>query len=239
MTSDQESIHGIFARRVRAARLQEGWTLQELAKRCGVAISTIQKIETGQMVPTLSVLSRLANGLHRRLSFLIGEDTADKVEISFRPARDRRVVKARNQARVESLAGELRDPAFDAYELFIPPGRDSGPDPVTHQGDELLLCLEGDIEVTVGDRVLELHTGDSVHYKSIAPHRWRNIGKSEARMILVGSYRSHRAKDVPAALHAMGGTAASAKPRARRRMNVSKSAVATRRKAGVRPEESR
>jgi transcriptional regulator with XRE-family HTH domain len=235
---DLESNQAILARRVRAARQQEGWTLQELASRCGLAISTIQKIETDQMVPTLSVLSKLANGLRRRVSFLIGEDTAEGIEISYRPARDRRAVQARNQVRVESLAGELRDPAFDAYEFFIPPGQDSGPDPVTHRGDELLVCLEGEIEVTIGDRVFELRIGDSVHYKSIAPHRWRNIGRSEARMILVGSYRSHRVKEASGALHAVDGHIAAAEP-ARRGTKVSKSRAADRKKPGIRVKERR
>jgi transcriptional regulator with XRE-family HTH domain len=200
MARDRASNEGILAARVRSAREEESWTLQDLAKRSGVAVSTIQKIETGQMVPTLSVLSKVAKGLRRRVSFLIGEDTAD-VEISYRPARDRLSVEARNQVRIESLAGELRDPEFDAYEFFIPPGRDSGPDMVTHRGDELVVCLQGRIELEVGDRVFDLRVGDSVHYKSIAPHRWRNVGRGEARLILVHS--SHRAQTTPAALHAV------------------------------------
>src|SRR5262245_18614837 len=93
----------VLARRVRDAREEQGWTLQDLARRADVAVSTIQKIETGQMVPTVSVLSKVANGLKRRVSFLIGEDAGD-VEVSYRPARDRRSVQARNKVRVESLA---------------------------------------------------------------------------------------------------------------------------------------
>jgi transcriptional regulator with XRE-family HTH domain len=190
----------VLARRVRASREEQGWTLQDLATRSGVAVSTIQKIETGQMVPTLSVLSKVANGLRRRVSFLIGEDTGD-VEVSHRPARDRRTVQAKNKVRIESLAGELRDPEFDAYEIFIPRGQDSGPDPGTHRGDELVLCLQGRIELRIGDRVFDLRPGDSVHFKSIAPHSWRNIGQSEARMILVGCYKPYRAKGGAAAVH--------------------------------------
>jgi transcriptional regulator with XRE-family HTH domain len=201
MARDRDSDDEVLARRVRSVREEEGWTLQELAKRCGVAVSTIQKIETSQMVPTLSVLSKLASGLQRRVSFLIGEDAAD-VEIVYRRASDRRSVQAQNQVRIESLAGELRDPEFDAYEFFIPPGQGSGPEMVTHQGDELYLCLRGRIELVVGDRIFELQVGDSVHFKSIVPHRWRNLGNGEARMILISTARIARRRRP---LHAVAG----------------------------------
>jgi mannose-6-phosphate isomerase-like protein (cupin superfamily) len=202
MARDRDSNEGILARRVRSVQ-EEGWTLQELARRCGVAVSTIQKIENCQMVPTLSVLSKVADGLRRRVSFLIGEDTAD-VEISYRRARDRRSVQARNQVRIESLAGEIRDPEFDVYEFIIPPGQGSGPETVTHRGDELYVCLRGRIELVVGDRVFDLRVGDSVHFKSIAPHRWRNLGRGEAHMILISTARTAR-RTRPLHMHVVAG----------------------------------
>jgi transcriptional regulator with XRE-family HTH domain len=81
---------GVLARRVRASREEEGWTLHDLAARSGVAVSTIQKIETGQMVPTLSVLSKIANGLRR-------------------PSPKRRTSTSR---------GRLRNSMFDRREAF-------------------------------------------------------------------------------------------------------------------------
>jgi transcriptional regulator with XRE-family HTH domain len=201
---NRPSSEAVLAHRVRAARQEAGWTLRDLAQRCGVAVSTIQKIESAQMVPSLSVLSQLANGLRRRVSFLIGEDSGD-LEVSFCPAHARRVVQARNQVRVESLAGDLRDPEFDAYEFFIPPGQDSGPEAVTHAGEELVICVQGHIEIAVGDRMFDLRPGDSVRYKGIAPHRWRNLGRGEARIILIGCYRSHHTRNASAALHSADG----------------------------------
>ena len=200
MTGNQTSTEAVLAERVRAARQEAGWTLQELAQRCGVAVSTIQKIEAAQMVPSLSVLSKVANGLRKRVSFLIGEDTGE-LEISYCPAHGRRTVQARNGVRVESLAGDLRDPEFDAYEFFIPPRQDSGPETVTHRGEELIMCVQGRIELAVGDRVFDLRVGDSVRYKSIAFHRWRNVGRGQARIILIGCYRSHHARAISAPLH--------------------------------------
>ena len=206
MAFNRVSNEAVLAHRVRTARQEAGWTLRDLAQRCGVAISTIQKIEAGQMVPSLSVLSQVANGLRRRVSFLIGEDIGD-LEISYCPVRARRSVQAGNRVRVESLAGDLRDPEFDAYEFVIPPQQDSGPEAVTHNGEELIICLQGRVEIVIGDRKFDLRVGDSVRYKSIAPHRWRSIGRGQARIILIGCYRSHHAREMRDAVHVVGDRA--------------------------------
>ncbi|MBY0399679.1 helix-turn-helix domain-containing protein [Myxococcota bacterium] len=60
-----------MARQLRACRAQDGLTLQQLATRCGVAASTIHKIEAQQMVPTVSVLLKIARGLGRRPEELV------------------------------------------------------------------------------------------------------------------------------------------------------------------------
>jgi transcriptional regulator with XRE-family HTH domain len=52
-----------MAKQLRACRARDGSTLQQLATRCGVAASTIQKIERQQMVPTVSPLLEIARAL--------------------------------------------------------------------------------------------------------------------------------------------------------------------------------
>ncbi len=63
-----------MARQVRACRSADGLTLQQLATRSGVAASTIHKVESRQMVPTVSVLLKIAKGLGRRPEELIRDD---------------------------------------------------------------------------------------------------------------------------------------------------------------------
>ena len=59
---DLERIAG----RVRRWREEAGLTLLELARRSGVAASTIQKVESLQMVPTIGVLLKIARGLEHQ-----------------------------------------------------------------------------------------------------------------------------------------------------------------------------
>ena len=63
-----------MAQQIRACRAADGLTLQQLATRSGVAASTIHKVEARQMVPTVSVLLKIAKGLARRPEELIRDD---------------------------------------------------------------------------------------------------------------------------------------------------------------------
>jgi transcriptional regulator with XRE-family HTH domain len=182
---DQELY--LLAQRIKTCREQDQLTLFDLAERSGVAPSTVQKIEKGQMVPTIGVLMKIAKGLRRRVSYLIG-DNEQPTEVTYRSNKQRSAVAATNRVRAERLAGDLHDPDFDAYEIIIPPGKGSGREPIQHRGDELVICLQGRIEYRVGKEKFQLGPGDSLHFKSVLPHAWRNAGKGTARMVAVGSF---------------------------------------------------
>jgi transcriptional regulator with XRE-family HTH domain len=77
-----------ISRRIRAAREEEGLTLQELARRSGVATSTIQKVETAQMTPSVAVVMKIARGLGRRASELV-DDGGDAVPVVHLRAGER------------------------------------------------------------------------------------------------------------------------------------------------------
>ena len=70
------ALHDL-ASQLRACRARDGLTLQQLATRCGIAASTIHKIESQQMVPTLSVLLKIARGLGRRPEELVRDRWSD------------------------------------------------------------------------------------------------------------------------------------------------------------------
>lgn len=71
--SDEEEaleydIFSEIAENLIAARMEEGLTQGELAKRCGISQANISKFETGSSHPSLATLKRIADGLGRRLS---------------------------------------------------------------------------------------------------------------------------------------------------------------------------
>jgi quercetin dioxygenase-like cupin family protein len=59
------------------------------------------------------------------------------------------------------------------------------PEKYTHEGEEFVYVLDGKIEVTVGEHVNKLNTGDSLHFNSGISHHMRNVGSKKAELIVV------------------------------------------------------
>ncbi len=176
-----------LASRLHACREEEGLTLLELAERSGVAPSTIQKVEKGRMMPTISILMKIVRGLRRPLSHFIGDEAP--AEVAHVPAEQRQVLLARRgDVRVERLAGDIREAELDVYTAVLPPGRGSGREAYQHPGEKFAFCLQGTVTFQVGDRSYVLRAGDALHFKATIPHSYRNPDRArEARVLLVGS----------------------------------------------------
>ena len=176
-----------LAARIRACREQQGLTLLEAAELSGVATSTIQKIEKGQMVPTIVVLNKIARGFRRRVSYFVGDDD-ESADVSFTSAERRPAIKSGRVA-VKRLGGDLRDPDFDVWSIVVPPGAGSGDGPVQHGGNKLLYCIRGRLFAQIADTTYRLNAGDCVHFKSFLPHSWRNPDRRRsAEALIVGSF---------------------------------------------------
>ena len=65
----------------------------------------------------------------------------------------------------------------------VEPGASSGAKPMEHPGEELVFVLEGALEFDVDGQGYRLAEGDSVHFRTDRPHRWKNPGKRPARAV--------------------------------------------------------
>ncbi len=192
-----------IGRRIRRWREEAGLTLQELAERSGVAPSTIQKVESCQMVPSVAVLLKIARGLGRPPGdFVADESTRD--EVALMREGDRPVLASRRGMRVERLSGDLPDPEVEAWRVSLEPGVGSGPGEIRYRGEELVLGESGTVRFRLAKDTIDLGPGDVLHFKSRVPHAWENPGPGPARFLVLGTL----APALREALHARRGTGA-------------------------------
>jgi transcriptional regulator with XRE-family HTH domain len=175
-----------ISQRIRAARDAAGLTLQELAHRSGVATSTIQKVETEQMTPSVAVILKIARGLGVRLSELVVE-AGDELEILHLRASERHPIGAPGKLVVERLSGDLFEPALETWRVTLHPGYSSGRGTIQYEGEEVVVCERGVVTFRVGEREFALRAGDTLHFKASIPHAWRNDGDAVARFIVTGT----------------------------------------------------
>jgi transcriptional regulator with XRE-family HTH domain len=171
---------------VRRWREEGELTLQELARRSGVAASTIQKVETQQMVPTIGVLLKIARGLDRAPNELL-LDAADELQVAYLPPEARYRVGVPERMVVERMVGDLFEPALETWRVTHEPGSGSGEGLIHFDGEAVIIGEAGVITVRVDDEEYEVGAGDSLHFKTTLHHGWQNRGTESARFLITAT----------------------------------------------------
>ncbi|KJS37309.1 MAG: hypothetical protein VR70_12665 [Rhodospirillaceae bacterium BRH_c57] len=175
--------------RVRAARRQNGLRLTDLAEKAGCSPSMLSKIETERATPSLRILHRIATALDTSIAQLFSETERTAVTLYRAGGRPSVLVRRSKDApaiHLERLAPALPDQKIDGNIHVLEPGADSGGD-ISHAGEEIGYILVGLIELNVAGQVYELAAGDSFHFISELPHRYRNLSSGESRVLWVNT----------------------------------------------------
>jgi quercetin dioxygenase-like cupin family protein len=100
-----------------------------------------------------------------------------------RPA-ERKVLEAGEGVRMELLA--WGNTVMEPHLFRIAPEAGSG-DSYTHEGEEFIYVLRGDLEIHVDGNHYRLKPGDSFYFESATPHRWKNPGHRETLVLWINS----------------------------------------------------
>ena len=177
----ERKVSGLGAK-VAAARAERGWSLAQLAQRAGVSPAAVHKIEKNGMTPTIASLMKIAAALGRSVSYFVEEPSTPDVNVVRHDERAP-VYTSKQGLDLRNLSGRYGPFLIAGAEAVMEPYADSGPSPMNHPGEELVIVTEGEIVVTVDGTAYELATGDSIHFRTSLPHSWRNPSEEPARAI--------------------------------------------------------
>lgn len=177
--------------RLRSAREARGLSQRELAGRAGLTNGTISLIEQNKTSPSVSSLKSLLDAIPMSLSEFFAEiedagapkyfyAASEFTELSPQTAGLNGAEAARVSLR--QLGNAAQHSVQMLHETY-PPGADTGPEMLSHTGEEAGVVISGIIEVTVGPEVRVLNPGDGYLFDSNLPHRFRNIGSVQCTIV--------------------------------------------------------
>jgi len=191
MTQGDGALDALVRARIRALRLAQGWSLEELAGQAHLSPSSLSRIETGHRRLALDQLVTIARALDTSLDQLVETDTDDVIASPV----------------VDGAHGQMRWPVKADPGMTVMRRRITDPPPddpsrlLAHPGREWLVVLSGTAVLLLGERRLRVETNQAAEFPTMLPHA---IGAEGGPCEVLGIFdrdarRGHRGDEPPGA----------------------------------------
>jgi transcriptional regulator with XRE-family HTH domain len=182
--------YGKIPQKIRELRNKKKLSIQELAKRAELTPGYLSKIENSDSPPPIPTLSKIAYALNVHISYFFDEE---------RPENGLSIVRENER---KEIVGDLTpsgynyhavihkrfdDGSFNPFVLTLP--SEVIPETIpynSHQGEELIYVLEGELIFCYGDDEYPVSEGDCLYFNAIVPHRViRTTQKGKAEILSI------------------------------------------------------
>lgn len=168
-----------LGKKIKRERDKKKMSLDRLANETGFSIDYLKKIEAGKEIPPVGTLLQLARALDIDSGFFLREQESSLKD------RIKAYTKRTENYAYTTLTPGAENKHLKAFKVTIDPGQDHKGVGYQHEGEEFVYVLAGKIELTVGDHVNTLGTGESLHFNSGIRHMIRNVIDEKSELLVV------------------------------------------------------
>ena len=182
----------IIGAKIRNLREDREMSLEELANASGNSLALIKNIEKGDLVPSLKPLINIARALGVRLGTFM-DDAPQKGPLMVQKGQSDRVIyfsgeegqNKESALEFYSLASGKSDRHMEPFVVDVDIHDGDKFQLSSHEGEEFIYILEGEIEISYGQEKYQLKEGDSIYYDSVVPHHLHTLREEKARILAV------------------------------------------------------
>jgi transcriptional regulator with XRE-family HTH domain len=161
--------------RIRKYRERKEMTREALAERSGLELDFINAVEEDDVYPSLGPLLKISHALGVRLGTFL-DDKVSRDPLILRVAERREelsMLKGKDKPvalKFHSLGRGKTDRHMEPFFIEILPESAEDKKLSSHEGEEFIVVLSGQVEVIYGQETHVLEAGDSIYYNSVVPH---------------------------------------------------------------------
>ncbi len=180
--------------KIKELRQKKGFTLQDVSSLAGLSKPLISQIENNRVVPPVATLLKLARALEVTIGYFFQEDeSSDRVAVTRKEER-RTVARLHHQKSgvgyfYESLEVKKSDKHMDPFLVTFDVEDVGDIHFFSHEGEEFVHVLSGELEFRIRDQAHVLHPGDSLYFESDLSHAFRSLGSEPAQALIVIYHR--------------------------------------------------
>ncbi len=183
----QEDIIVQISNKIKEVRKEKNITLQELADIAGVSKGMLSQVENNRTIPSLTVFLNIIKSLQIDVN-----DFFSDINTLPLPSKVIFKKKLQNQAFEKEnaigfsyqrlLSTTINDQHLDFVLLTLQPNATRPL--VSTDAYEFKLLLKGEVEYIIGNETFTMAEGDSLLFDATTLHNPRNIGKTEAVLLV-------------------------------------------------------
>ncbi|MEQ9439360.1 MAG: XRE family transcriptional regulator [Cyclobacteriaceae bacterium] len=155
--------------RIKILRVNQNRTLQEIADLSGLSKSMISKIENNKTVPSVAALVKIAKALGTSMSSLLEQENWLTAVMTSQGKAEDNLTPTDKGYDIYPFASEYHEKKMQPF-LFVGKKGKVKPHRVSHEGEEFIFVLRGEMKIQVGDVEYLMKTGDSLYFNSLKKH---------------------------------------------------------------------
>lgn len=175
--------------KVKLLRETRKLTVEDVSERTNLSLETIENIENGALVPSLTPLIKIARVLGVRLGTFM-DDVENLGPVVTRAKEEKSVTRFSDRGNAVNsdldfytLAQNKAGRHMDPFVIDIYPSSEEEIKMSTHEGEEFIYVLNGTVEIKYGKDTYLLKEGDSIYYDSIVAHHVHSYGTDNAKIL--------------------------------------------------------
>jgi len=175
--------------KIETIRNQKNITIDQLAERCGFSVDMMTRIEQDQSIPSLGHLIKVARVLGVRLGTFL-DDMDNLGPIVTRKSTLRQGISFSNKnsgtnANLDfyPLASDKSGRHMEPFIVDIKPSQLKDFNLSSHEGEEFIYVLSGNVEISYGKQTYLLAEGDSIYYDSLVDHHVHSADQAPAQIL--------------------------------------------------------
>ncbi len=178
---ERDDSDAVLGARVRAARMSQGKTLEEVAQSANVTRSFLSQVERGVASPSLTTLRRIAAELGVPIFLLLPQHVQPRNAVVRKEERQNLILP--NSSTTYQLLSPDLNRKMEMIITSLRVGCSNYDEPFAHPGEECAYLLKGTVEIIVGEESFVLGEGDTLYFDATQPHRIVNLGAVTAEIL--------------------------------------------------------
>ncbi len=177
--------------KIKTIRESKNITVEEMAERSGLSVQQISTIEEDKIIPSLSPLIKISRVLGERIGTFLDDNANIGPVVNKKTDNDKEKsftsMPCGNDTRLDffSLANKKAGRNMEPFIIDIIPNEGSADKLSSHEGEEFIYVLSGNVEIKYGKDTYVLEPGESIYYDSIVDHLVSAANNEPAKILAV------------------------------------------------------